>query len=216
MLKLNPLDHPICLSMPRRVSSYSAWQEHIPFAMFLVSVLKPEMIVELGTHWGDSYCSFCQAVRELSLKTKCYSVDTWQGDPQTGFYGPEVLADLRNHHDPLYSSFSRLIQSTFDEALQHFNDETIDILHIDGYHTYESIKHDFQSWLPKLSSSTVVLLHDINVRERDYGAWKFWEDIKNQYSHFEFIHCNGLGVFAAGKNRTKQLEHLFSATDKEI
>lgn len=98
----NPLDHPICLHRPLRLTPFSTWQEHIPFAMCLVDLLRPNVIVELGTQGGDSYCAFCQAVKELGLSTRCYAVDTWKGDPDAGYYGPEVLADLRAHHEPLY------------------------------------------------------------------------------------------------------------------
>jgi len=174
---LNPFNHPICLSQPRRLTPFSVWHEHIPFAFYLVDVLRPRVVVELGTQYGDSYCAFCQAGKELGLDTRCYAIDTWQGDPQAGFYGPEVLTDLRAHHDPLYGSFSRLIQSTFDEALPHFSDGTIDLLHIDGCHIYDVVRHDFESWLPKLSSRGVVLLHDTNAPEGDFGVKKFWEEI---------------------------------------
>src|SRR5437667_690889 len=153
---LNLLDHPISLKAPLRLVD-SEWAEHIPFAMFLVDILRPVTIVELGTFSGVSYCAFCQAVMELGLDCRCYAVDNWTGDPQSGFFGPEILDDLRQHHDPLYGGFSTLIQSTFDEALSRFADRTIDLLHIDGYHTYESVKHDFDSWLPRMSSRGVVL-----------------------------------------------------------
>jgi len=212
---LNPLNHPICFTSPRRLT-HSAWHEHIPFAMFLVDILKPSMIVELGSYYGDSYCAFCQAVSELCLSTRCYAVDTWQGDPHSGFYGPEVLASLRAHHDTLYGSFSSLIQSTFDEALNYFEDGSIDLLHIDGLHIYEVVKHDFEVWLPKISPYGVVLLHDINIQDRDFGVWKLWRKLKTQYPHFEFLHGHGLGVLSVGRNQSKVFKDLLEALDEDI
>ncbi|HSE85005.1 MAG TPA: glycosyltransferase, partial [Candidatus Binatia bacterium] len=199
-MSFNPLKHPIAFSIPRRLTPLSFWHEHIPFAMFLVDLLRPDVIVELGTQYGDSYCAFCHSVHQLNLSTRCYAIDNWEGDPHVGSYGPEILAGLREIHDPLYGGFSQLIQSTFDDALRHFTDGTIDLLHIDGYHIYEVVKHDLESWLPKMSQHGVVLFHDTNVRERDFGVWKLWEELRQQYPHFEFLHGSGLGVLAVGKD----------------
>ncbi len=212
---LNPLDHPICLTSPKRVTRLSAWHEHIPFAMFLVDLLRPEVIVELGTESGDSYCAFCQAVKGLNLATRCYAIDTWQGDSHAGLYDANVLEDLRAHHDRLYGSFSSLIQSTFDDALKHFADGTVNLLHIDGYHTYEAVSHDFESWRAKLSDDGVVLFHDTNVRERDFGVSLFWGQLKEKYPHFEFLHGHGLGVLAVGRMRSKEFQALLKANVEE-
>jgi O-antigen biosynthesis protein len=212
LTKINPLDHPICFTIPGRLTENSAWQEHIPFAMFLVDLLRPDMIVELGTHYGDSYCAFCQAVDRLKLSTKCYAIDTWQGDVQSGFYGPEVLANLQAYHDPLYCRFSHLVQSRFDDALTSFSENSIGLLHIDGCHTYDAIKHDFEAWYPKVSQGGIILLHDIAEVQGNFGAKKYWEEIISKYDHFEFTHGHGLGVLVKGKVKSPELRALFSLT----
>ncbi len=204
-------DHPVALSTPRRLTDKSAWVEHIPFGMLVVDLVRPSLIVELGTHNGDSYCSFCQAVQELGLASRCFAVDTWEGDDQTGFYGPEILQDLRLHHDHHYAEFSALIQSRFDGAVNQFADGSIDLLHIDGWHTYEAVRHDFETWEPKLSRQAVVLLHDTNVREGTFGVWRFWAELAERYPHFEFAHGHGLGVASVGPDEPPALERFREA-----
>ena len=161
-----------CFEEPDRVVDPPSWLEHIPFAFWIVDALRPAVLVELGTQSGNSYASFAQAVQTLGLPTACYAVDTWQGDSQAGFYDERVFAEWAAYHDRHFAAFSRLIRSTFDEAAEHFPDGSIDLLHIDGCHTYESVSADFERWRPKLSRRGVILLHDINVRERDFGAWR--------------------------------------------
>jgi predicted O-methyltransferase YrrM len=206
---------PIAFTMPQRVTAVSAWKEHVPFALNLVAVLRPRTVVELGAHAGDSYCAMCQAVAREGLGSRCFAVDTWQGDEHSGRYGAEVLAELRAHHDPLYAEFSRLVQTTFDAARNQFADGSIDLLHIDGFHTYEAVKADLEGWLPKLSPAGVILLHDTNVRERDFGVWKVWEEVAARYPHFEFIHGHGLGVAAVGATPPPALARLWNATEEE-
>jgi hypothetical protein len=191
----------------------SAWIEHIPFAMLLIDILRPKILVELGTHTGVSYCAFCQAVQRLSIETRCYAVDTWKGDPHSGYYPAKLFEELKEHHDPLYGSFSRLVQSTFDEALDHFCDGSVDLLHIDGFHTYEAASGDFSKWINKISPSGVVLLHDINVRERGFGLWQLWEEVKSKYPSFAFFHGHGLGVLSVGRCPPEPLTRFFAAAN---
>jgi len=194
---------------PRRLTDVDCWHLHIPFAFAVVEALRPGRVVELGTHRGDSYCAFCQAVDELGLETACFAVDSWEGDEQAGFYGPEVLDELAAYHDPLYGRFSRLVKAYFDAALPFFEDRSVDLLHIDGCHTYEAVKGDFEAWLPKVSDRGIVLLHDTNVREREFGVWRLWEEIRSRFPHFEFPFGNGLGVLAPGRRPEPAMTAFF-------
>ncbi|MBK1836045.1 class I SAM-dependent methyltransferase [Azospirillum sp. YIM B02556] len=211
---LQALYRPIVLSEPNRLVFPPPWIGHIPFAFWIIDALRPASLVELGTHSGNSYCAFLQAIAACGLSTSCYAVDTWEGDPHAGLYGDEVYDDLRAHHDASYAGFSRLLRMTFDQALEYFPDGGIDLLHIDGLHTYEAVGQDFRSWLPKMSGRGLVLFHDINVRERGFGVWQVWEEVSAAYPSFAFLHSNGLGVAYVGKPEAMPpaLRWLFEVT----
>jgi hypothetical protein len=212
-LKTKPADNPLCFVGPRRLA-LSAWIQHVPFGMYLVDLLRPASIVELGTRNGISYCAFCQAVERLGIVAECVAVDSWKGDAHTGAYGPSVLAELRLHHDPLYGGFSRLQQGTFDDAARDFAPRSIDLLHIDGLHTYEAVQHDFETWLPKMSPRGVVLLHDIAERDRDFGVWRFWERASARHPSFAFFHGHGLGVLGVGRELPEAVTDLLQLSEE--
>src|SRR5437762_3308153 len=98
-----------------------------------MQMARPRVFVELGAHYGDSYLALCQGAAAAKIQgVRGFAVDTWQGDAQAGFYGPDVLQSLRSLHDPRYAEFSTLLQMTFDEAVARFDAGQIDLLHIDG------------------------------------------------------------------------------------
>jgi hypothetical protein len=196
-----------------RLGTPSAWWQHVPFAHWIVSAFRPQLLVELGTYSGVSYSAFCQAVVRTNLDTRCYAIDTWLGDAHAGFYGEDVFEDLRRFHDHRYGSFSTLLRSSFDEALSHFVDGTVDLLHIDGLHTYEAVRHDFESWRPKLSERGIVMLHDTNERSGDFGVWRLWNELREQFPSFEFLHGHGLGVLAVGNNMDPAIAALCELSD---
>ncbi len=193
----DPVNAPLFV-VPTRRGVTSAWYGHIPFASWIVHAVRPDLLVELGTHAGVSYSAFCDAVIREHLPTRCVAVDTWMGDEHAGTYGEEIFSDLKSFHDVRYAEFSTLRRATFDEALADFADGSIDLLHIDGRHFYDDVRHDFETWLPKLSDRAVVLFHDTQVRERDFGVWRLWAELSANFPHFEFVHAHGLGVLAVG------------------
>ena len=193
---LTAADLEAVLLQPDRVGLPSSWWGHVPFAHWLVHELKPRLLVELGTQHGVSFSAFCNAVRRDGLTTRCYAIDTWQGDEHAGLYDESVFDSINAFVQQNYSSFATLIRSSFKLAIRLFDDGSIDLLHIDGLHTYEVVKADFDAWLPKLSHRGVVLIHDTAIHERGFEVWRFWREISQGHPSFEFHHSCGLGVLA--------------------
>ena len=185
---------------PDRVGSPSSWWGHVPFAHWLVRELAPRLIVELGTHHGVSFSAFCNSVQHAGLETRCYAIDTWQGDEHAGLYDESVFSSLSESVQQKYSGFATLVRRTFDSALELFADGSIDLLHIDGLHTYEAVKADYEAWRPKLSARAVVLFHDTCIFERNFGVWRLWKEVSEEHPAFEFYHSCGLGVLAPGRD----------------
>ena len=176
----------------------------------MIAASQPGLIVELGTQWGESYFTFCQAVEEQQIPCLCYAVDRWQGDEHAGRYGEEVFDEVSSYNNRYYRQFSYLLRRSFDDALAQFEDASIDLLHIDGLHTYEAAAHNFHRWLPKVRDGGIILLHDICPRYEDFGVWRLWDEIKAEFPDtFEFHHSWGLGVVARGHvNRKSTLAEI--------
>ena len=155
-------------------------------------------------------------MRAFDLQTQCFAVDTWEGDSQAGYYGDEVFRELSDFHDKSYGEFSELLRMRFDQALPLFEEGCVDLLHIDGLHTYEAVKEDFETWLPKMSDSGLILFHDTNVRDReDFQVWRLWQEVTAERPHFEFKYGFGLGVLGVGNNLPASVLEFFDWASRE-
>jgi hypothetical protein len=178
-----------------RLYGVGAWTSHLHFAYDLVAVMKPALLVELGVDRGESYFTFCQAAAENQTGTRCFGIDTWRGDQHAGGYDETTFAQVTEHNRANYESFSTLLRSNFDEALTRFADSSIDVLHLDGLHTETAVRHDVESWLPKLRTGGVLLLHDVRVQGKGFGVWKIWAELEQQSRSWTFEDGPGLGVW---------------------
>ena len=180
----------------------SPWSGHRYFIYDYLKYIKPNTIVELGTHYGCSFFAMCQAIKDNNLNTKIYAVDTWKGDEQAGFYGDEVWNVVHQTKDIFFEKQNaELVRMLFDEAASKFEDGKFDLIHIDGLHTYEAVSHDFETWIPKLKENGVILFHDVHSKLK-YGTNKFWKEIKVKYPYyFEFFHSWGLGILFPKGNK---------------
>ncbi len=164
--------------------------------------------------WGRTTASPTSACarrcRRTRVSCKCYAVDTWKGDAHAG---PLRRVRIRGGERVQRGQLRRRSRSCSGppstERTTNFGDQTVDLLHIDGLHTYEAVRHDFEIWWPKVRPGGVVLLHDTAARHADFGVWKLWEELARQFPHFEFTHSWGLGVLRkpGGSRRFGVLAH---------
>ncbi len=128
-----------------------------------------------------------------------------------------VYEDVRRYNQSHYASFSTLLQTQFDDAVVNFDDDSVDLLHIDGLQTYEAVRHDFDTWFPKVRTGGFVLLHGTAARENDSQVWRLWKELAD-FPHFEFAHSRGLGVLrkpGASSPARPELEALLPTTGEE-
>ena len=153
----------------------------------IVAALRPEKVMEIGTFQGGSLCVLC---RLSSPTADIISVDL----PGGGFGGGDSAT-----RSLLFRSFCTYFQamhlirgdSHSDEVLTKVKSitQSLDILFIDGDHTYEGVKRDFFAYSPLVRAGGVVVLHDIVEHPKDSGCEvaQFWNEIKQQYRHEEII-----------------------------
>jgi len=190
----------------------SPWAGHRDFAYDLAAYLKPRRIVELGTHYGCSFFTFLQASKDLDIRSEIIAIDTWKGEDHSGTYGEEVLELVELTLRTYFKSQNyKILRKTFDEALPDIEDCSVGILHIDGFHSYDAVKHDYVTWIDKVDDDGIVLFHDIDPT-CGYGSSQYWLELKTRHAHFEFPdHSYGLGIlFPKNQGLYERLKLLLS------
>jgi hypothetical protein len=182
----------------------SCWKGHRKFAEWLVTQVKPEVTVDLGVDWGFS--TFCFAMPRIG---HVYGVDTFEGDQFTGGNHGSYEYVLNKQEKLIMKDNVTFIKGLFDEVAKTW-DKQIDILHIDGDHAYESVKHDYETWSPFVKENGVILFHDTCIEELNgnhYGVKKFFEEL--DIPKVTFTHTFGLGVASKNKDLIEFIENNF-------
>ena len=195
------------------VDKPSAWIQHVPFMAWCVRMLQPRSYVELGTHWGISFFTAVQTAKFLKIPLTARAIDLWEGDHQAGAYGNEV----HDHVSARAKKFTgvTLTRSLFSDARKLVADGSVDLLHIDGLHTYEAVTEDFETWLSCMSDRGVILFHDVRETKLDFGVHRLWAELEKRYPSFTFDHGHGLGVLCVGSNVPAEFKALADIDETE-
>lgn len=164
----------------------------------IVKISKPECILEIGSMFGDTLKFWFTLKPKMVVSMDMLVPET---DPRYDQqrHGHDILWDtwakeysvdfrlFENSHDPkAYDRISRIMPQ-------------IDFLFIDGDHSYEGVKQDFNLFAPLVKPGGIIALHDIvpNPQYGDIQVPKFWNEIKNHFFWRELIYDKnqfGIGV----------------------
>jgi Methyltransferase domain len=186
----------------------SAWEENHAFANWLVQRKNPVCTVELGVDYG--YSLF--ALSEYN-NGHVFGIDLFMGDAHAG--ERDWASQYKSVVDFIIENKlhrTHVIRGDFAEVATGWV-AGIDILHIDGLHTYEAVAQDWANWAPKLNEKAVVLLHDTCSFE---GPRELLKEIKTSIANISvgnFLNAAGLGVVTFDRDLMQEIKDNFANFD---
>jgi len=166
----------------------------------LVQERKPEVVVEIGTANGGTLVAWCALAQP---KAVIVSIDL-PGGVHGGGYAYWRSFVYRRFAQPgqslrLLRADSHLLATR--ETLQTIlPPEGIDFLFIDGDHTYEGVKADFEMYSRLVRRGGLVALHDVckHPPEMNCHVDKFWQEVQQKYKTSVIIENANQGGFGIG------------------
>ena len=168
--------------------------------------LKPTKVLEIGSLYGWTLQHFIfYAEKNSTIVSIDFPVRNFVGP-----YDPRVEKQEYNykHVWPKWAKGNQcklyLIPDqsqqplVLEQAKNIFNNEPIDFIFIDGDHTYEGVKRDYEMYAPLLKKGGAIAFHDIGKNEEG-GVSRLWEELKTKYKNvLEICHepnqQKGIGV----------------------
>lgn len=179
--------------------NYYNWQSHRIFAEWIMKELNPTVTVDLGVDYGFS--SFCFAIQNIGT---VYGIDCFEGDDMNG--SRQTLDYVLNTKDRLGLKNLNIIKGYFDDVVESWN-QKIDILHIDGYHRYDSVKNDYEKWSKFVDDNGVILFHDTMVSDPNFEVKKFFDELN--LHKVNLLSSNGLGIASKNKSIIDKIKKVF-------
>jgi predicted O-methyltransferase YrrM len=132
----------------------SAW-----FLYGIARAQKPQVCVEIGSAQGKSACYVGLALKENG-GGKVYAIDPHSATNWNDHESVESLDIIRRNIATFgLRDYVEVIRSTSQEAHPNWT-RSIDLLFIDGDHSYEGVKRDFQLFVPHVNPFGFVVFHD--------------------------------------------------------
>jgi len=125
----------------------------------LVRSLKPELCVEIGSARGQSACSIGLALKE-NRRGKLLAIDPHCRTDWNDYQSVDTFEVIsRNLAVLKLTDWVEIIRRTSFEAAQDWT-SPIDMIFIDGDHSYAGVKSDWDLFMPHVKQFGVVVFHD--------------------------------------------------------
>lgn len=197
------------------IGNLSAWTGHGPFASWLISIVRPKVVVDLGVDFGFSTLVFGAAMTDFDVpSSKVYGIDSFEFYTETGVYRDSYEYVQQLVHKYNLNERVEIIRDDFYRAAASWNKGTIDILHIDGLHGYDDVRKDYLTWHKFVHSETgVILFHDVTVSRPEFGVKRFFEELPAFDFEFKghFTDWHGLGVLTNNRQLFENIKSTFPA-----
>ena len=177
-------------------------QSEVSGLLEMVSGMKPEVVLEIGTANGGTLFLLS---RVASRSATMISVDLPGGRFGGGYPAWRT---------PLYRSFAvpgqkmSLLRAdshkrdTLEQVKAILNGREVDFLFIDGDHTYEGVKADFEMYSPLVRQEGLIAFNDIVAGESENvgGVPQFWGEVRSccPDKAREIVRDRGQGGFGIG------------------
>jgi predicted O-methyltransferase YrrM len=170
--------------------------EFLEFAQ-LIATQRPKNVLEIGTFRGGTLFVFA---RLSQPDATLISLDL----PFSRFGSL-----IRKLQEPLLRSFTgsrqRLLLLREDSHVEETRsrvakalDGPLDLLFIDGDHSYDGVKSDFEMYSPLVREAGIVAFHDIANARTDYGVGRFWNEAKNSFKYREIVNPSAAQALGIG------------------
>lgn len=153
-------------------------QEIIEF-LKIVERIRPRNVLEIGTARGGTLFLLTRVASEDAVLT---SLDL-PGGPFGGGYPKRMISLLESFaanrqriHLIRADSHSEDTRRMVEEVL---GEQKVDLLFIDGDHTYDGVRRDFEMYSPLVRKGGMIAFHDIcpGPEEKVGGVPRFWAEV---------------------------------------
>jgi predicted O-methyltransferase YrrM len=128
--------------------------------------------VELGCYKGKSTSFIGVEIHKRKRDINFFAIDSFQGATNStdaneikAYEGISEIEESYTYNVSLIGNKIKTIVSLTDEAAQYFDDSSVDVVFVDGGHSYEVVKADILAWLPKVKKGGIISGHDFNAWE---------------------------------------------------